>query len=179
MITKAFKVIGIAVFIPLFSFFSVAIFLPDEVKVDKKVEIETPLINVFYLVNDFNEWKKWMPWTDTTVSLLINGGETGKGIDAMMLWVDNKEKVGARQIIKADFLRLIVVETCNAKEQSKSIMRFNFKELASGNSELKITMKIDKRFSYPFGRYVAWMIQGSADESFEKALENIKTLAEK
>ncbi len=173
---KSFKIIGIVILTMIVFFFIGAFFLPDKVSTEKKVEISAPIEEVFDLVNDFHQWHNWSPWFDTTNEVTYTGSP--KGVDAVMRWVDKNDKVGERTIKVSDFLRRIDVETQFREEHSTAMMTFEFSELPEGKTELTLKFKMDNQFSYPFGRYIAWLIQAGVDNSFPLALGKVKEYAE-
>ncbi|RKX17803.1 MAG: hypothetical protein DRP35_10310 [Candidatus Zixiibacteriota bacterium] len=174
---KSFKVIGIIILGMIILFFIYAIFLPNEVVTEKEVEINAPVETVYDLVNDFHQWQNWSPWFDTAHEVTYVGAD--KGVGAVMRWVDDKDKVGERSIKTSDFPNSIIVVTQFREEHSTADMTFEFSSMSDQKTKLTLKFKMESQFSYPFGRYIAWLIQAGVDNSFPRALVNIKDYAEK
>ena len=174
---KSIKIVGIVILVIIAGFFVGAFFLPQKVQITSTETVNVPINEVFALVNDFNNWSEWSPWFDTSKVYTYIGSEYGVG--SIMRWVDSKGQVGEREIVESVENKKIVVITQFRAEHSKAIMDFSFHELDSGKTEVVLSFDMKNQFSYPFGRYIAWMIQAGVDVSFPKALTNIKDVAEK
>ena len=173
---KTFRILGLVILFILLVIFIGAFFLPKEVKTHQTRMIEAPLDTVYNLVNDFNQWKRWSPWYDTTKLYTITGEAYGEG--AIMRWVDAKGQVGEREIQSSMYPERIVILTQFREEDSKALMDFSFKAYGQDSVEVSIDFGMDYHFGYPFGRYVAWMLQAGVDNSFPRALANLEDAAE-
>lgn len=67
---------------------------PNEMRIERAIEIDRSPDRVFALVNDFREWKAWSPWEelDPSMKRSYEGAERGKG--AVYTW-DGNDKAGA------------------------------------------------------------------------------------
>lgn len=173
---KTFRILGLIILAMIISFFVGAFFLPTQVHTTKSETIEAPIDSVFNLVNDFHRWQEWSPWYDTAKEYVITGADYGKG--AIIRWVDKNGQVGERTILHSVFPDSIKILTQFREEGSEALMDFSFKSLSENSTEINISFKMENQFSYPFGRYVAWMLQSGVDLSFPRALANIKEIAE-
>lgn len=171
-----FKIVGIIILAIIIAFFIGAFFLPEKVEISKTETLSVSTPDVFKLVNDFHNWPQWSPWYDTAKAYIFTGSEFGVG--AVKRWVDSKGQVGEREIIESIDNERIVVLTRFREEHSTAKMTFNFSSIDSAKTEVTISFAMDKQFSYPFGRYIAWMIQAGVDVSFPKALSNLKRVSE-
>lgn len=173
---KTFKILGLIILAMIIAFFVGAFFLPKEVNISKSQAIEAPMDTIYNLVNDFHQWNRWSPWNDTALHYTFVGPESGVG--AVMRWVDAKGQVGERTIETSDYPNKINILTQFREEESEAKMEFGFKQLEANKVELTISFKMENQFSYPFGRYIAWMIQAGVDVSFPRAMQSIKDVAE-
>lgn len=173
---KTFKIIGIIILVMIVTFFIGAFFLPSTVHTEKKIVVNAEMNKVYNLVNDFHEWHNWSPWYDTLKEYSISGKPSGVG--AVIRWVDSKDQVGERTITVSEMDKHIEVMTTFREENSEAKMDFFFTGLPDNKVAVKLTFKMDNQFSYPFGRYIAWMLQAGVDYSFPIALQNIKEYAE-
>lgn len=171
---KTFKIIGIIILIFILGFFIGAFFLKDSVNVEKKIVINAPIEKIFESVNNFHNWDKWSLWSDTTMATTYEGAAFGKG--AKMIWHDKKEGVGEMEIIESKFNEMIITQLSFKNTESKTKSEFHFKQLAEG-VEVSWSLK-SENYSYPFGRYAAWLIAKGLNKSFTTGLEKLKAFAE-
>jgi uncharacterized protein YndB with AHSA1/START domain len=82
-------------------------FLPDEVIVQRQVQIDAPREKVFALVSDFNAWDKWSPWKEMDPNAVF--AVDGAGIGHRMVWESDHEKVqdGSQTIVTYDPPRMV------------------------------------------------------------------------
>ncbi len=173
---KTFRIVGLIILALIIAFFIGAFFLPTEVKLDKKITVNQNIDSVFELVNDFHNWKEWSPWYDTATTYTITGPKKGKG--AIMRWLNKKNMVGERTIDSVHYPDFIRVTTRFREEHSEAFIDFGFTPYGNDSTVVSVAFEMDYNFSYPFGRYVAWMIQKGANFTFPIALKNLKQLAE-
>jgi len=151
-----------------------AITLPANVHIEKKVEINAPIEIVFKQVNNFHNWKNWAPYQDSILHTKFEGSREGVG--SIMLWTDEKEGRGKNEIIESIVNeKVVTVLSFNKNNEARSI--FVFEKIGSENSMISWSMDIND-LSYPFGRFVGYMIRKGAEYNFNKALNKLKTFVE-
>jgi hypothetical protein len=71
----------------------IAVFQPDDFRIERSIAIAAPASAVFAQVNDFHKWQAWSPWEkmDPAMKRTFEGPAAGAG--AMYSWVGNS-KVG-------------------------------------------------------------------------------------
>ena len=82
-------------------------FLPDEVQVQRQIQIDAPREKVFALVSDFNAWDQWSPWREMDPDAVY--AVDGAGIGHRMVWESDHPDVlnGAQTIVTYDPPRMI------------------------------------------------------------------------
>jgi len=150
-----------------------AIFLPSDINISKSIEIEAPVNKVFKQVNNFRNWGNWAPYQDSSYNARFEGNNTGVG--AKMLWSDEKEGESINTIIVSEKNKKIVTELA-FNEDKKAMSIFLFKE-QGGITEITWQMNL-KDLSYPFGRFVGYMIQKGAEYNFTLGLTSLKKFVE-
>jgi len=150
-----------------------AIILPSEIHISKSIEINAPIDKAFNQINNFHNWKNWAPYQDSTLNERFEGNKEGVG--AKMLWTDEKEGESVNTIIESIPNKKIVTELAfNEQNKAKSI--FLFSEL---DGKTEVTWKMDViDLSFPFGRFVGFMIQKGAEYNFTLGLEALKNYIE-
>lgn len=171
---KVFKVIGIAIIAMIAGFFIWAIFLPSEVKVEKKVVINASIEKVFGAVNDFKQWQKWSPWADT--NFVIQFTDITAGLGAKITWQSDRHGIGEMTTVEWIENKFIRNEIFYPKTKSKSSILIHLNKLETG---VEVTISTEnKGYSYPFGRFAALLIQRGLNSSFEKGLLKLKAFVE-
>lgn len=151
-----------------------ALFLPSEVDVDKSIEIAAPMELVFNNVNNFRTWDKWSPWKDSVMNSSFSGDSAGLG--SVMIWRSKKIGNGEQKIIVSEFGKHIRTEL-KYEGGSDAITDIFFEQIGD---KVKVSWKFKskKDFSYPIGRFVAYVLQKGMDHNYTLALENLKTYCE-
>jgi len=91
MFNKIFYSIVIAIFL----FLAVGLFLPNEVHVERHIEIQRPAATVFTVVNSYRSFQSWSPWAqrDPGAVYELSGPDQGRG--AKMSWRGDPRLVGS------------------------------------------------------------------------------------
>lgn len=151
-----------------------AFFLPADVHIEEKATIDAPIEKVFYQVNNLHNWKNWAPWQDSVYHTKFEGEQEGVG--AKMLWTDEKEGRSIQTIVESVYGEKVVTELIFGKDESPAKAIFNFNQTKTG-VEVSWIMDV-KNLSYPFGRFVGYMIKKGASHNFKKGLEKMKEYVE-
>jgi len=84
---------------------------PDSFSVQRAAVINAPAEQVFPLIADFHEWRKWSPWEDRDPALkrTYDGAERGKG--AVYAWEGNRNVGSGRmEILEANAPSLVKIK---------------------------------------------------------------------
>ena len=150
-----------------------ATFLPSEIHISKKVDINAPVERAFKQINSFHNWENWAPYQDSSYNARFKGNNEGVG--AKMLWSDEKEGESVNTIIESIENKKIVTELA-FNEQNKAGSTFLFNETESG---VEVVWEMDVNdLTYPFGRFVGFMIQKGAEHNFNLGLTALKRYVE-
>ncbi len=152
-----------------------AITLPSNIHIERNVEIQAPVETVFKQVNNFHNWKNWAPYQDSTLFTKFEGPH--KGLGSKILWTDKKEGRGENKIIESiPNSKVVTVLTFNKDNKAQST--FSFHKIDNDKCNVIWSMDLND-LSFPFGRYVGFMIKKGADYNFNKALIKLKQFVEK
>jgi len=167
------KILVIILLLAILGSLTWAIFLPSDIHISKSVEINAPISKVFNQVNSFRNWGNWAPYQDSSYNARFEGNNAGVG--AKMLWSDEKEGESVNTIIESKQNTKIVTELA-FNEHRKARNTFLFADL---NGKSSVTWEMDVNdLSYPFGRFVGFMIQKGAEYNFGRGLEALKEFSE-
>jgi uncharacterized protein YndB with AHSA1/START domain len=84
---------------------------PSRFSVQRSAVINAPAEEVFPLISDFHEWRKWSPWEDRDPDLkrTYGGAERGKG--AIYAWEGNRNVGSGRmEILEANSPSLVKIK---------------------------------------------------------------------
>ncbi|MCK5857281.1 MAG: SRPBCC family protein [Bacteroidales bacterium] len=148
-----------------------ALFLPSDIHIKQSVTINAPIGVVFNQINDLHNWNNWSPWKDTTLSAVFKGKE--KGVGAKVVWTDKKEGESILTIVESEHFGSIKTLIEVADQDRKAEMNFTFEENVN-----KVTVYWERHIhdlSYPFGRFVGWMLQKGYEHNFALGLNHLKS----
>jgi uncharacterized protein YndB with AHSA1/START domain len=84
---------------------------PDEFSVQRAAVIDAPAEQVFPLVADFHEWRKWSPWEDRDAELKRSYSGAGRGKGAIYAWEGNRNVGSGRmEILEANAPSLVKIQ---------------------------------------------------------------------
>jgi hypothetical protein len=108
---EAIVIIAIVLAVAIAAVLIIAATKPDSFSVQRAATVNAPAENVFALIADFHEWRKWSPWEDRDPALkrTYSGAERGKG--AIYAWEGNKNVGSGRmEILEANSPSLVKIQ---------------------------------------------------------------------
>ena len=171
---KTIKILTTILVIIILGLLIWAAILPSGLHIKKTIMIKAPIGVVFNEVNDLHNWNNWSSWKDTTLSAKFEGAE--KGVGATVIWTDKKEGEGVLTIVESSHFDLIKTLMTTPNKTDAAEMIFEFETI--GDS-IKMSWSRDiNELSYPFGRFVGWMLQKGYENNFSKSLNRLKNYIE-
>lgn len=175
---KLFKIF-LSLFIIVMLFIGISRFFPSYYYIDRQVEINKPISEVYIFMNDLRNWEKWSLWnTETDSTLRIFYGK-------------RSDSVGGRQYFEGDVLGegrfLINVSKPNEYVGYNLYMHqgnvnasglFSMKSIGNNKTELHWIDSGDVG-NNPIFRYMMTTKVKSTSKSFDEGLNRIKTALEK
>lgn len=158
--------------------FGIANALNDEFSVSRSIVVDTRAKDVFPLVNDFEEWKHWNPFTkqDSNMDIKIEGKKKGKG--AVYKWTSEKSGVGTMRISEVEPNKRIKIDLeFEEPIKNSGFAEFTFKE---ENDKTKVTWY--SKFKSPYVFKVIRSVPKGMDlmmgAAFDDGLTSLKSKAE-
>ncbi|WP_020528017.1 SRPBCC family protein [Flexithrix dorotheae] len=145
---KVLKIIGIVLASLILLFVIIGFALPKDYGMERSIEIDAPVAQVYAQVNDFKNWESWSPFYLADPTMKLSYGSITAGTGATYSWESENSGEGAQSI--------------TATETNKSIDTYlDFKEqgVAYGHWEFE-----DKGGS----TYVTWSFRGEAEGIMDK-----------
>jgi effector-binding domain-containing protein/uncharacterized protein YndB with AHSA1/START domain len=153
----------------------VGLFLPATAHVERQIRIAAPPATVFALVNDFHQINQWSPWLATDPNALYTISGPARGVGATLDW-DGRIVGQGRQVIVESEPYYRVVSRLDLDSQGQAIGTFEFLQTEKGTS---VIWTFDNEFGPNLvGRYFGLMLDDIVGPTYEKGLQNLKTMAE-
>jgi hypothetical protein len=169
----------IALAVLVVGFLVVVAMRPSAFRINRSADIAAPPEVVFWLVNDFRQWRAWSPWEakDLNLQRTVSGSPAGNG--AVYAWAGNKQVGEGRMTITESLPPSLI----------KILLEFIKPFPGICNTEFSFTAKDG-------GTHVSWTMTGRHNfiqkafcmfmdmdkligGDFEKGLENMKSAAER
>ncbi len=173
---KIFKGLLIFIFVLIVILLIVTVFLPSHFKVERSIEIKSSPIIIYYLINDFHNWKYWDPWwkLDTAQVRSYEGPLFGK--NASFRWKSKNKNIGSGEVKIVDdkpFENLKMNFIFGHEMMSTSEFRlFNFDEKVNVVWSLEGDLKF-------LAKWFRFFMDEAVGKDFSEGLANLKKLAEK
>lgn len=179
MIEKIFYTVVIALALLL----GVGLLLPREVHVERSIEIQRPVNTVFTIINRFEGFPAWSPWTDRDpgVQYLFSGPISGVG--ARMEWSGDPRQVGTgwMQITESRPNSLVRAHLV-LEQQGEAETAFTIERVAGG---ARVTWSFDTdlvagqgHFGALMSRYFGLFFDRWIGGDFESGLSDLKDYVE-
>ncbi len=173
---KIFKKIGIALLVIIGLYLLISLFLPSNIKVERKITINAPAAVVFEQINTLKNWKSWSYWDniDTAMKSEYSGSESG--LTAKHSWESTNENVGkgSLTIVESKPDSLIVTELA-FEGMGTSIGGWKIKDTVGG---VIVTTYMNMDMGLLGRIFPGLMMDGMLGADFEKSLAGLKKHAE-
>lgn len=150
-------------------------FLKGNATVQRSIEIERPLNQVFMKVANVSEWAKWDPWctSDSTISNTFPGAIYG--LNAQRTWTSEESGIGSMTITAIELNKKIEFDLqFSAPFESEAKVIFTFEQI---QGKTKVTWAMTQEFSF-FFRVFGLLVDKMIGPDFERGLQNLKSITE-
>ncbi len=154
----------------------VGLFLPKTYSLSRSIEIEAPPAKVFELVNSFQNWPKWDPWSgrDKTLKHTYEGTA---GVGHIHRWKGDESGEGTAKIIKSVPGKTVALELDFGMGGAPPIATF---ELTPRGKTTLVTWSMEgTNIMQPIGNYLGLMMDGMVGADYERGLANLERVAER
>ena len=158
-------------------FFVFAFSLPSTKKLEWSLEINAPAQKIYDLVTDFNNYKKWNPWSAQEPE--ADGEMTGdpNTVGHKWLWSGKVIGKGYLQIKELKNAEYAISDLIFEKPRKmESLDTWKFKKIDE-NTTL-VSWGHEAFLGYPMGRIFGLMLEKMLGKDFEQGLKNLKALSE-
>jgi hypothetical protein len=157
-------------------FLIIALFLPSHSRVERTIVINQSAPVLFNYVLDFNNYKKWNPWSRMDPD--AKGELSGEPGSIGQKWSWDGEIVGKGSMTMVEIIpNKMIKSKLEFKEpfEAWSWDLWSFQPVRGGT---KITWANEADLDYPVGRYFGLFYDGMMGPDFEKGLKNLKEFTE-
>lgn len=160
-----------------------SLLLPGEVHVERSIEIQRPVNTVFTVINRFEAFPSWSPWSDRDPEVNYRFSGPASGVGARMDWSGDPRLVGTGWMeITESRPNSMVRAQLVLEEQGRADTRFTIERIAGG---ARVTWSFDTdllegqgMFGALMSRYFGLFFDRWIGGDFENGLGDLKTYAE-
>lgn len=174
---KAIRITSLIIAALLILFMVGGAFLPESVRIERSVQINRPVEEVYPYVADFANWPSWNPWSEMEPGAVNTFSSPSSGKGASWSWEGTeigKGSLTAEEVKENEYLqsRLSFIEPWESEAKDQ----WQFTVMDEQTTQLKWTNEVG--LSYPFERYYALILDAMLGDQMEKGLAKLKKVAE-
>lgn len=144
--------------------------LPSSYNVERTATIDAPPAQVYAVVNNFETWENWDPWSTMDSTNVITMGESSEGMGASYSWKGDVTGQGTQEITSVtenESISTHIVFVGMGESDSKWIF-----ESAEGGEKTNVTWTLSGDVGF-FGRIQTVFMDGAVGPQYEQGLENL------
>jgi uncharacterized protein YndB with AHSA1/START domain len=161
-------------------FLAVGLLLPSQFKVERTATIAAPPEQVYALIADPREWKRWSVWNQRDPAMKITYGGPSSGLGARWSWESQSEGNGSMEFTEGTLPERITYKLTFADFGMTSTGRLMLSPADAGGkpgTRISWTNEGDMG-SNPVNRWFGVFMDKLVGPDFEAGLANLKKLAE-
>jgi len=154
-----------------------AYLLPRQVTVERSIEIDAPVTEVFARVSGLKTSAEWSPWLSIDPDIQLNYSGPDTGVGAKLVWASDHPNVGnGQQEIIEVVANEKVVTALDFGDMGTALAAFT---LAPAGEKTNITWDLNTDMgNSPVGRYMGLLMDRMVGADYEKGLVSLKAMVE-
>jgi effector-binding domain-containing protein len=174
---KTLKKILLGILIVVALLVVIAFFLPQNVHVERSLEMNAPAKIVYNQVIDLHSWDKWAKWNQIDPEMKVEYINKGFGENAGYSWTSDHPNVGSGKLLITEAVHYDSIATSmDFMEEGTATSYFLFNEEAG---KTNVLWGFDTDLGYnPIARWFGLMFDSMIGPDFEEGLENLKVVSE-
>ncbi len=164
----------IALVLTVLLFVIIALFLPSEARVERRIELSNPTTQVYDFLKHFKRYQMWQPWGGEKLTRFqLSGAEFGEG--ATISWTSLDRAVGSGKLTITEAIQdeRIVMSLDNNWRGKNKIQTFLLEPDAKTNS-VTLRWVIDVTYGWDLiGRFAGLYLNGRVGEAMTTGLGKI------
>lgn len=157
--------------------FVAGIFMPQDYKVARSIEINSTLNQTYNLSNNLNNWPSWSPWVELDPSVKVTIGDISAGVGASQSWSDNNGG-GRLAFIESVKNKRISYNIWFGDATKPAISNMTFEQVTANKIRVHWTIEGDMQIPV-VGFIFAMLMDSLVGPAFDLGLENLKQESEK
>ncbi len=152
----------------------IGLFLPNDYRVERSIEIDATPEAVFDQVNTLKNWNAWSPWAarDPSIENTYSGPEAGVG--SKVTWTSEDSGNGSQTITFSERPKRIETHL-DFGEMGRPKADWTFEPSEEG---VRVTWGLSGTAGGPLGGYFAKMMDGWVGADYEDGLSRLKKVVE-
>ena len=164
------------VFWVLIALFIAGIFMPQDYKIERSIDITAPISTSFELSNNLKQWPRWSPWVELDPSVKVTIGEITQGVGASQSWADNNGG-GRLTFIESVKNKRISYNLWFGDASMPAISHMTFEQVTA--SKIRVHWTIEGDMQMPVVGFIFAMLMDTLiGPAFDLGLENLKRESE-
>jgi uncharacterized protein YndB with AHSA1/START domain len=158
-------------------FYGGALLLPGQARVERSVVIAAPPDKVYAIVSDLRRVPEWSPWVETDPQTKFTFEGPVEGAGQIMRWASNDPMVGSGTLTLTQAtpnVRVATTADYSGFGTSTAMM-----DVAPEGPSTRVNWVFQSTLPGVIDRWAGLGIDGQVGSEYEKALRNLKALAEK
>ena len=157
--------------------FLLGVFMPQDYRISRSVDINSSLEDAFELSNDLKQWPRWSPWAQLDPSVIVTVGDITTGVGASQQWSD--ESGGGRlEFIESIPSTRLSYNIWFGDAKHPAISSMIFEQVTANKIRVHWTIEGDMQM-HIVGPLFAILMDTLVGPAFEQGLENLKVESEK
>ncbi len=153
--------------------------MPGTTHIERAIDINAPVVDVFNQVNELKNWSNWSPWAKLDPNTVWKYSEpSSAGLGAYYTWASEQSNVGKGKItILESKPNELVRNRMEFTGQGEAISHFILTAKDTASTKLVWTFESDNGLN-PFRRWMSLFMDKMLGPDYEKGLANIKAYCE-
>jgi uncharacterized protein YndB with AHSA1/START domain len=170
---KIVKIVGAAFAVLIVLFLAIPAILSPHMHMERSIEINAPAEKVFTQVTDWENFKKWDPFSESDPT--SKATYEGQGVGARYEWAGEKTGKGRMTLASMEPGKFVSYDMEFMEPmQGQAKSDFKFESTATGT---RVTWSFDEDLTY-LNRYWSLLTDMMMGPAFEKGLQNLKARSE-
>lgn len=174
---KTLKKILVGVLVVAVLLALIAFLLPQNVHIERSMNIDAPAKIVYNQVIDLHSWDKWAKWNQIDPEMKVEYINSGVGENTGYSWTSEHPRVGNGELMITSAVPYdSIANSMNFMEEGTATAYFLFKEEGSST---QVTWAFETDLGYnPVARWFGLMFDSMIGPDFEEGLGNLKVVSE-
>lgn len=156
----------------------IGFFMPGKTHVERNIEINAPIAQVYDQVNELKNWMNWSPWAKLDPNTIWKYSEPSSGVGSYYTWASQVKNVGNGKMTVLETKQNELVN-CKMEFEGMGESFADFKFMAKDSTSTRVVWSFNNDNGInPFQRWMGLFMDKLLGPDFEKGLANLKAYSE-